>query len=61
MAKDMRSFLQQLEEADLIQHLSKEVDPRTQLGGLAYQIAGQIGKASYFENLKGFPNWKAVS
>lgn len=61
MAEDMRSFLQQLEEADLIQHLSKEVDPRTQLGGLAYQIAGQIGKASYFENLKGFPGWKAVS
>ncbi|MGI6553514.1 MAG: hypothetical protein ACOX37_11110 [Bacillota bacterium] len=44
MAKDMRSFLQQLEEADLIQHLSKEVDPRTQLGGLAYQIAGRLEK-----------------
>lgn len=61
MAKDMRTYLQQLEETGELQHITKEVDPHTQLGGLAYQVAGQAGKASYFENIKGFPGWKAVS
>ena len=61
MAKDMRMFLSQLEEAGELQSVTKEVDPKTQLGGLAYQIAGQGGKASYFKNLKGYPDWTAVS
>ncbi len=61
MSKDMHSYLKQLEDAGELEHVAKEVNPLTQLGGLAYQIAGQAGKASYFEALSGFPNWKAVS
>ncbi len=61
MSKDLRLYLKELEEAGELQHLTKEVDPLTNLGGIAYQIAGQTGKASYFENLKGHPGWRAVS
>ncbi|MCL5046688.1 MAG: UbiD family decarboxylase [Actinobacteria bacterium] len=61
MGKDMRLYLKELEEAGELLHLTQEVDPLKNLGGIAYQVAGQAGKASLFENLKGLPGWRAVS
>ena len=61
MAKDLRTFLRQLEEAGEIVNIKKEVDPKTNLAGIAWQGENKLGKATFFENLKGYPGWKAVS
>jgi UbiD family decarboxylase len=39
----------------------KEVDLLTHLAGLAYRGENEQGKATMFHNLKGYPNWSAVS
>jgi 2,5-furandicarboxylate decarboxylase 1 len=61
MPKDLRTFLQDLEDAKEILHISKEVDPLTNLGGLAWQGENLLGKATFFSSLKGYPGWRAVS
>ncbi len=61
MGKDLRSFLKQLEEADMIIDIEKEVAPGENLAGLAWQGENRFEKATYFKNLKGFPGWTAVS
>lgn len=61
MPKDLRSFLKQLEDSGEILRIQKEVDPHVNLGGLAWQGENWLGKATFFENLKGYPGWRAVS
>lgn len=57
MAKDMRTWIAQLEEAGLLARISKPVDPRTQMGALLWQARD---RALLFENLVGFPGWRCL-
>src|SRR5213594_411512 len=57
MAKDMRSWIGQLENAGLLARIKKPVDPRTQMGALLWQARD---RALLFENLAGFPNWRSL-
>ncbi|HEY3313829.1 MAG TPA: UbiD family decarboxylase [Bacillota bacterium] len=61
MAKDLRSYLRTIEEANEVAHIDREVDPGQNLGGLAWQGENRLGKATLFHNLKGYPGWRAVS
>jgi 2,5-furandicarboxylate decarboxylase 1 len=57
MAQDMRTWINQLEEAGLLARIKKAVDPRTQMGALLWQARD---RALLFENLSGFPNWRCL-
>jgi len=57
MAKDMRLWIDQLDRAGLLARIRKGVDPRTQMGALLYQARD---RALFFENLTGFPGWRAI-
>src|SRR5258705_12749696 len=57
MAQDMRSWIEQLEQAGLLARISKPVDPRTQMGALLWQ-ARDCGLL--FENLPGYPGWRCL-
>ena len=61
MPKDLRSFMRELEVAGELLRIDQEVDPKTNLGGLAWQGENWLNKATYFTNLKGYPNWTAIS
>lgn len=57
MAKDMRSWINRLEEAGLLARIKKAVDRRTQMGALLWQARD---RALFFENLAGFPRWRCL-
>ena len=57
MPKDMRSWINQLEERGELLRLKKPADPRTEMGALLYQSRE---KAILFENLNGFPGWRSL-
>ncbi|MFH1821421.1 MAG: UbiD family decarboxylase [Methanobacteriota archaeon] len=57
MPKDLRSWLKQLEENNLIYKIKKEADPKTQMGTLC----SESEKALLFENVKGYPGWKVCA
>lgn len=61
MAQDLRSFLELLKSEDEIVTISKEVDPKKNLAGIAWQGENKLGKATMFTNLKDYPGWRAVS
>jgi 2,5-furandicarboxylate decarboxylase 1 len=60
LPKDLQSYLKLIEEHKELLRITKEVDPRENLGGLAWQGENRLGKATFFEDLKGYPDWKAV-
>ena len=55
MAQDMRTWIDQLENAGLLARISKPVDPRTQMGALLWQARD---RGLLFENLPGYPGWR---
>ncbi len=57
MPKDMRTWIQELETAGELIHITKPVHPHTQMGALLYQSRE---KALLFENVAGFPKWKSL-
>ncbi|MDP2727075.1 MAG: UbiD family decarboxylase, partial [Dehalococcoidia bacterium] len=59
--QDLRTYIRDLEEAGELLRIKKELDPRSNLGGLAYQGENKLHKATLFENLKGYPGWRVVS
>ena len=61
MAQDLRSYIEVLRKNNLLLEIDKEVDPLTNLAGIAYRGENEQGKATMFHNLKGFGKWKAVS
>lgn len=54
---DMRDWIETLRKADQVLTLTKPVDPSTEMGALLY---GSRDKALFFEQLKGFPGWRAL-
>jgi 2,5-furandicarboxylate decarboxylase 1 len=57
MAQDMRSWINQLEQAGRLARISKPVNPRTQMGALLWQARD---RAMLFENLPEFPGWRCL-
>lgn len=57
MPKDLRSWLSQLEERELLIRIRKETDPKTQMGTLC----SESRKALLFENVKGYPGWRVCA
>ncbi len=57
MSKDMRTWIAQLEAAGEIMEISKPVDPLKEMGALLWQSRE---KALLFNNLKGYPGWRAL-
>ena len=53
MQEDLRMFLDRLERADLLQRVTKEVDPRFELSAVAKKVE-RLGKAMIFEKVKGY-------
>ncbi|MBI2881238.1 MAG: UbiD family decarboxylase [Candidatus Tectomicrobia bacterium] len=52
--QDLRTYLEDIEEEVL--HITKEVDPLTEMGALCSQSARPL----LFENVKGYPGWRVV-
>jgi len=61
MSEDLRSYLKELKEAGEILQIDKEVDTKTQMGGLVWSAQNRRNKATFFTNLRGYPGWKAAS
>lgn len=57
MAKDMRSWIKQLEEAGYLLRIPKEVDPVKNMSALFYSITD---RALLFENILGHPGWRVL-
>ncbi|MBI4322116.1 MAG: UbiD family decarboxylase [Chloroflexi bacterium] len=57
MPKDMRTWINQLEEAGELLHLKRPVSPLTEMGALMYECRD---KALLFERLTGFPGWRGI-
>lgn len=57
MKKDIRTWIDQLRGAGLLDTVSKPVDPRTQMGALLWQSRE---RALLFDNLEGFPGWRCL-
>jgi len=53
----MRDWIDTLDRAGELIRLKKPVDPHTEIGALLYQSRD---KALYFEQVKGFPGWRAL-
>jgi len=56
MGADLRAFLAAAEGAGLLHRIRRMVDPRKELGALCAQSDRPI----LFENLVGYPGWRAV-
>jgi 2,5-furandicarboxylate decarboxylase 1 len=57
MAKDMRTWITQLEAAGEILKINRPVNPLTEMGALLWQSRE---KALLFNNLEGYPGWRAL-
>src|SRR5574342_388271 len=61
MSQDLRGYIDLIREKKLLLDIKKEVDPLTNLAGIAYRGENERGKATMFHNLKDYPGWTAVS
>ena len=57
MAKDMRSWIRQLEEVDELIRIKDEVDPKMNMSAF---LCNSKEKALLFENVKNHPGWKVL-
>ena len=57
MAKDMRSWIKQLEEANELTRIKEEVDPKVNMSAFLWQSKE---KALLFENVKSHRGWKVL-
>lgn len=61
MPQNLRGYIELIREHKLLLDIQKEIDPLTNLAGIAYRAENELGKGTLFHNLKGFPGWRAVS
>ena len=59
--QSLRGYLQKLEQTGEMLRINKEVDPAANLAAIEWKIYDQLGKGSYFTNIKGHPGWEACS
>src|ERR1044071_4676399 len=53
--KDIRSYMDALEEEGMLKHITAEVDLKHEIGAIAARSLEQEGPALVFENIKGYP------
>jgi UbiD family decarboxylase len=58
--EDMRSYIEALEAAGLLKHVTAEVDLKHEIGAIAARSLEQGGPAIVFENVKGYPGMPLV-
>lgn len=58
--QDIRSYMEALESAGLLKHITAEVDLRHEIGAIAARSLEQGGPALVFENIKGYPRMPLV-
>ena len=59
--KDLRGYLDQLEEAGLLKHVSTEVDLKHEIGAICARDMERHGPGLVFNNVKGYPGKTLVS
>ena len=59
--QSLRGYLQKLERAGEMVRIEKEVDPLSNMSAIQWKTYDQLGKATYFSNIKGHPGWDACS
>src|SRR5438093_10848381 len=52
--EDIRSYMEALEAAGLLKHVTAEVDLKHEIGAIAARSLEQSGPALVFENIKGY-------
>jgi 2,5-furandicarboxylate decarboxylase 1 len=57
VSQDLRTFLDSIDRSGQLLRVAKEVDPKTEMAALAWQVPAE--KAALFEKLKGFPGWRS--
>ena len=58
---DMREYLQLLEKAGLLKHVTAEVDLKHEIGAISARSFQRSGPALQFDNIKGFPGQPLVN
>jgi 2,5-furandicarboxylate decarboxylase 1 len=61
MDQSIRGYLGNLEQQGELVRFAKEVDPLQNLTAIGWKAYDQLGKASLFDNLAGFPGWRACN
>ena len=61
MDQSIRGYLANLEQQGELVRFRKEVDPLDNLTAIGWKAYDQLGKASLFDNLKGFPDWQVCN
>ena len=59
--QSIRGYLQKLEQSGEMLRIEKEVDPATNFSAIEWKTYDQLGKGTYFTNIKGHPGWDACS
>ena len=59
--QSLRGYLQKLEGAGEMVRVDKEVDVATNLAAIGWKTYDQMGKGTYFSNIKGHPGWDACT
>ena len=61
MDQSIRGYLGNLEQQGELIRFAKEVDPLKNLTAIGWKTYDQLGKASLFDNLTGFPGWQVCN
>ena len=59
--QSIRSFIQGLEQRGELVRFREPVDPLSNLTAVGWKTYAQLGKASLFTNLVGYPGWQVVN
>ena len=58
---DFRQYLQALEKAGQLVHITKEVSPEFEVAAYVRKSSDTYGPAFVFENMKGHPGWRLAA
>jgi 2,5-furandicarboxylate decarboxylase 1 len=59
--QSIRTYLANLEQQGELVRFAKKVDPYENLTAIGWKTYDRLGKASLFDNLTGFPGWRACN
>ncbi len=59
--QSIRGYLGSLEQQGELIRFAAEVDPHADLTAIGWKTYDRLGKASLFDNLKGFPGWRVAN
>ena len=60
MFRDLREFLESLEERGLLKRVNVELSPVLEIPEVLRRVAGCMGPALLFERVKGYPGWRVA-